>query len=149
MQQCCLTRSVAKQAKQPGSHEPLLRLHCKRLPSLRNRGNVWLPTQQKTMTRAVINAINSMAWKHRVSQAACFSPPRNTSNTLINVNDAGPNTASESDIRRPVPARQVACMFRGFGRETPSLPSWTLVFQADKIHISDIRIKPDRPINFD
>lgn len=62
MQQCCLTRSVAKQAKQPGSHEPLLRLH-RRLPSLRNKGqrNVWLPTQQKNMTRAVINAINSIA----------------------------------------------------------------------------------------
>lgn len=61
MQQYCLTRSPAKQAKQRGSHEPHLRLHHKRLPSLRNRRNVWLPTPQgKTMTRAVINAFNSM-----------------------------------------------------------------------------------------
>lgn len=82
-------------------------------------------------------------------KAACFSPPRNTSNTLTSFDDAVPNAASESDIRSavPVPARRVRLgLFRGSGRETTSLLSRTLVLQKDKIHILDIQIKLARPV---
>ena len=55
------------------------------------------------MTPAVVNAITSMAWGTMHTEVDGFSLPLNAKHTLSNVSDTGPNTASEGDIRRPVP----------------------------------------------